>query len=43
LENSKTLAESGLHIGDLPAGVITMHVVVQPPVAKKKADKNKEF
>jgi len=43
LENSKTLAESGLHIGDLPGGVITMHVVVQPPVAKKKSDKNKEL
>lgn len=36
MENSKTLAESGIHIGDLPGGVITMHVVVQPPVAKKK-------
>ncbi|KAI8574663.1 hypothetical protein RHMOL_Rhmol01G0371700 [Rhododendron molle] len=36
LENSKTLAESRLYFGDLPGGVITMHVVVQPPVAKKK-------
>ncbi|KAM7510538.1 hypothetical protein LguiB_009413 [Lonicera macranthoides] len=36
LENCKTLAESGIHIGGLPEGVITMHVVVQPPVAKKK-------
>lgn len=36
LENSKTLSESRIHIGDLPGGVITMHVVVQPPVAKKK-------
>ncbi|GFY98743.1 membrane-anchored ubiquitin-fold protein 4 precursor [Actinidia rufa] len=36
LENSKTLSESRVHFGDLPGGVITMHVVVQPPVAKKK-------
>ena len=36
LENSKTLAESRITFGDLPSGVITMHVVVQPPVAKKK-------
>ncbi|KAK4408000.1 Membrane-anchored ubiquitin-fold protein 3 [Sesamum angolense] len=36
LENGKTLAESRVHIGDLPGGVITMHVVVQPAVAKKK-------
>ncbi|KAL8149020.1 membrane-anchored ubiquitin-fold protein 3-like [Apium graveolens] len=42
LENSKTLSESRIHIGDLPGGVITMHVVVQPPVAKKKTDKNKD-
>uniref|UniRef100_A0A5B6YKF9 Membrane-anchored ubiquitin-fold protein n=1 Tax=Davidia involucrata TaxID=16924 RepID=A0A5B6YKF9_DAVIN len=42
LENSKTLAESRLHFGDLPGGVTTMHVVVQPPVAKKKTDKNQE-
>ncbi|XP_059625750.1 membrane-anchored ubiquitin-fold protein 3-like [Cornus florida] len=42
LENSKTLAESRVHFGDLPGGVITMHVVVQPPAAKKKTDKNQE-
>ncbi|XAR58475.1 hypothetical protein NMG60_11013879 [Bertholletia excelsa] len=41
LENSKTLEESRIHIGDLP-GVITMHVVVQPPLAKKKTDKSQE-
>ncbi|KAH6796512.1 membrane-anchored ubiquitin-fold protein 4 precursor [Perilla frutescens var. hirtella] len=40
LENGKTLAESRAHAGDLPAGVITMHVVVQPAVVKKKTDKN---
>ncbi|PSR94777.1 Membrane-anchored ubiquitin-fold protein like [Actinidia chinensis var. chinensis] len=40
LENSKTLSESRVHFGDLPGGVITMHVVVQPPVAKKKTDSN---
>nr|DAD33404.1 TPA_asm: hypothetical protein HUJ06_012255 [Nelumbo nucifera] len=36
LENSKTLAESRILFGDLPGGVITMHVVVQPPLARKK-------
>ncbi|XP_073054206.1 membrane-anchored ubiquitin-fold protein 3-like [Primulina eburnea] len=40
LDNGKTLAESRVHIGDLPGGVITMHLVVQPPVAKRKTDKN---
>ncbi|KAK4482211.1 hypothetical protein RD792_009353 [Penstemon davidsonii] len=36
LENGKTLVESGVHVGDIPGGVLTMHVVVQPTVAKKK-------
>lgn len=36
LENGKTLAESRAHAGDLPGGVVTMHVVVQPAVVKKK-------
>ncbi|KAF5186661.1 Membrane-anchored ubiquitin-fold protein [Thalictrum thalictroides] len=40
LENNKTLAESRIPFGDLPGGVITMHVVVQPPLARKKTDKN---
>ncbi|CAL5433179.1 unnamed protein product [Camellia sinensis] len=38
LENIKTLEESKINFGDLPGGVITMHVVVQPPVAKKKTE-----
>ncbi|KAJ7972904.1 Membrane-anchored ubiquitin-fold protein [Quillaja saponaria] len=42
LENSKTLAESRITFGDVPGGIITMHVVVQPPVAKKKTEKNQE-
>ncbi|KAK9281890.1 hypothetical protein L1049_004797 [Liquidambar formosana] len=42
LENSKTLAESRILFGDLPGGVTTMHVIVQPPLAKKKTDKNQE-
>lgn len=33
IENGKTLADSGLHVG---GEVITMHVVVQPSVAKQK-------
>ncbi|XP_042475375.1 membrane-anchored ubiquitin-fold protein 3-like [Macadamia integrifolia] len=42
LENSKTLAESRIIFGDLPGGVITMHVVVQPSVSKKNTDNNQE-
>ncbi|KAK7284715.1 hypothetical protein RJT34_19467 [Clitoria ternatea] len=42
LENSKTLADSRITFGDIPGGVITMHVVVQPPVTKKKTEKNQE-
>ncbi|XP_017983912.1 PREDICTED: membrane-anchored ubiquitin-fold protein 3 isoform X2 [Theobroma cacao] len=36
LENNKTLADSKITFGDLPVGVITMHVVVQPAIAKNK-------
>lgn len=36
LENGKTLAESRILVGDLPGGFITMHVVVQPPLVKRK-------
>lgn len=32
LENSKTLGESRLPAVEVPGGVITMHVVVRPPV-----------
>ncbi|XP_075520561.1 membrane-anchored ubiquitin-fold protein 3-like [Primulina tabacum] len=40
LENGKTLAESRVaQVGELSGGVITMHVVVQLPVAKRKIDK----
>lgn len=35
LENSKTLAESRVPVGELPGGVITMHVVVRPPPSDK--------
>uniref|UniRef100_A0A7N0VK56 Membrane-anchored ubiquitin-fold protein n=1 Tax=Kalanchoe fedtschenkoi TaxID=63787 RepID=A0A7N0VK56_KALFE len=42
LENNKTLAESRIFYGDFPGGVITMHVVVQPPLAKKKSEKKSE-
>ena len=37
LENSRTLADSRITFGDIPGGAITMHVVVQPPVPKKKS------
>lgn len=36
MENSRTLADSRITFGDIPGAAITMHVVVQPPVAKKK-------
>ncbi|XP_030541521.1 membrane-anchored ubiquitin-fold protein 6 [Rhodamnia argentea] len=39
LENNKTLAESRLQVGEFPGGVITMHVVVRPPVSDKKNEK----
>lgn len=42
LDKGKTLAESRIHVSDFPQGVITMHVVVQPPLAKRKTDKNRE-
>ncbi|KAK2456870.1 membrane-anchored ubiquitin-fold protein [Trifolium repens] len=35
LENTKTLADSKITFSDIP-GAITMHVIVQPPIAKKK-------
>lgn len=35
LENSKTLAESRVPIGEIPGGVITMHVVMRPSTAEK--------
>lgn len=31
LENNQTLLESRVPVGELPGGVITMHVVVRPP------------
>ncbi|MCO5589486.1 hypothetical protein L7F22_043453 [Adiantum nelumboides] len=35
LENSKTLAESRVPAGEIPGGVVTMHVVVRPPTSDK--------
>ena len=35
LENNKTLAESRVTVGEVPGGVITMHVVVRPPQSDK--------
>ncbi|XP_059442650.1 membrane-anchored ubiquitin-fold protein 6 [Corylus avellana] len=39
LENNRTLAESRVPVGELPGGVITMHVVVRPPLSDKISDK----
>lgn len=36
LENNKTVAQCKAPFGELPRGVITMHVVVQPSLAKTK-------
>ncbi|KAF8378042.1 hypothetical protein HHK36_029375 [Tetracentron sinense] len=38
LENNKTVGQCGVPFGDLPGGVITMHVVVQPSLTKTKTD-----
>jgi hypothetical protein len=35
LENSKTLADSRVPLGEIPGSVITMHVVIRPPVIDK--------
>lgn len=37
LENNKTLAESRLPLSEVPGGVITMHVVVRPPIPDKNS------
>ncbi|XP_073143476.1 membrane-anchored ubiquitin-fold protein 3-like [Henckelia pumila] len=39
LENNKTLGESRVPISEVPGGVITMHVVVRPPLPDKNSDK----
>eukprot|EP00252_Welwitschia_mirabilis_P009126 TRINITY_DN2145_c0_g1_i2.p1 TRINITY_DN2145_c0_g1~~TRINITY_DN2145_c0_g1_i2.p1 ORF type:complete len:119 (+),score=24.53 TRINITY_DN2145_c0_g1_i2:492-848(+) len=39
LENSKTLAESRVPFGEIPGGVITMHVVVHRQLSNKKEEK----
>ncbi|XP_009789083.1 membrane-anchored ubiquitin-fold protein 3-like [Nicotiana tabacum] len=39
LENNKTLGESRLPVAEVPGGVITMHVVVRPPMNEKSSDK----
>lgn len=35
LENSKTLADSRVVLGEIPGCVITMHVVIRPPTNDK--------
>ncbi|KHN43546.1 Membrane-anchored ubiquitin-fold protein 3 [Glycine soja] len=42
LENNKTLADYRITFGEIPGGVVTMHVVVQPPVTKKKQSLSKQ-
>lgn len=39
LENNKTVGQCRAPFGELPGGVITMHVVVQPSLAKFKTEK----
>ena len=38
LENRKTLAQSRVPVGEVPGGVITMHVVVRPPQSNKSGN-----
>jgi hypothetical protein len=39
LENNRTVGECRSPLCDVPGGVTTMHVVVQPPLEKEKAAK----
>ncbi|XP_074559551.1 membrane-anchored ubiquitin-fold protein 3-like [Curcuma longa] len=39
LDNHQTIAESRVSVGELPGGLITMHVVVRPPVSDKTDEK----
>ncbi|KAF7819383.1 membrane-anchored ubiquitin-fold protein 4 [Senna tora] len=39
LENNKTVGQCRAPFGELPRGVITMHVVVQPSLVKAKTEK----
>ncbi|XP_057437554.1 membrane-anchored ubiquitin-fold protein 4 [Lotus japonicus] len=39
LENNKTVGQCRVPFGELPPAVITMHVVVQPSLAKAKTEK----
>ncbi|KAI3819255.1 hypothetical protein L1987_13081 [Smallanthus sonchifolius] len=42
LENNKTLSECGVRDGAFAGGVITMHVVIQPALAKNKSAKKQD-
>ncbi|KAL4558838.1 hypothetical protein LXL04_037041 [Taraxacum kok-saghyz] len=42
LENNKTLSECGVGDGAFSGGIITMHIVVQPVVNKKKSAKKQD-
>lgn len=39
LENNTTIAQCRSPFGELPSGVVTMHVVVQPSLTKTKTGK----
>ncbi|WOL00588.1 hypothetical protein Cni_G09301 [Canna indica] len=39
LENSRTISQCTPTFGELPGGVITMHVIVQPSSANSKTEK----
>lgn len=43
LENNKTVGQCKAPFGDIAGGVIIMHVVVQPSLAKSKAGKFHNF
>nr|GFB68377.1 membrane-anchored ubiquitin-fold protein 3-like [Tanacetum cinerariifolium] len=39
LENHKTLAESRSPVSEVPGGIITMLVVVRPPISDKNSER----
>ncbi|KAG8493930.1 hypothetical protein CXB51_011292 [Gossypium anomalum] len=42
LENNSTLADCTLLVGELPGGVITMHVVLRLPLSDKNNEKQQD-
>ncbi|KAK6135084.1 hypothetical protein DH2020_031147 [Rehmannia glutinosa] len=43
VDNNKTVSQCKMPLGELPNGLITMHAVVQPSLAKAKTDVDPDF